>query len=1038
MFVKKLVEKASKKYGDNTINGLRAEDLDPHLAFHYGIPPGSAAMAYDPIQQILAIATNDGRIKLFGRDNTQALLQSEEAVPSKFLQFLENQGILLNVNANNKIEVWDVDTHKLCHVYTFNEEITSFSIIQRSFYMYVGNFLGDVSILKLDQRQRTLLHMPYRIPFLESYGNGTGSGDQISVMHILPQPMAETRRVFIAFRDGLLCLWGIQESKTIFSCGSTQLSSNPETREVVSACWVSTFGNKVAVGYSNGDLFIWAIPIISEKNVTVMGKKEIHAAPNVPFIKFNLGYKMDKIPITSLRWIVSDGKASRLYINGFSDSGAYSLQVIVLNDNSESRTIKLAFPLTEPCLGMEIISSFNDGNKQKKDTLVLLLKSGHLCLYIDSEIENFLLKSQSKYTPSLPNSITVKLPYYESRITAAKLYASSLSSSGATEEDNLILANKFPHFLSVDKRENLVDACTRFEGFAKTKKLYITGHMDGAINFWDASFPFLLIMLSIKPPQGKEANASSSSVTALHFDFSSQILICGDQGGLVRILSFKKEQLSSENMLSFLQGKQGSNYSIQNIKLKGAILSACVNTESKHLAVGTDKGYVFVIDIKGTSILYQKQFPTLIYSGTISLQFENCNHNGYVKNVLLIATEDSSVIAVEGDTGNDLSSNGIHTKKPSRCLLMQILDISPAGICTANLQEMNQEKYEKDNVTNLSVILLCSENAVRLYSLNQAVQGIKKVHCKKKLSGHCCFASVVYSHSSEIGLALLFSSGKLEIRSLPDLTLLRESTVRGFTNLSMKSLPISTGAICCSSEGELLMVNGDQEILFFTMLLQKAVDRNMDYIRKVYQRGVAMPLESCSYPINAPKEKKKGIFSMVVMGNKSKNKEENNADVSCSNTVEDLSAIFSTTNFQFADETLDTSAKNEELDIDDIDLEETRGDKPKGLNFSALNKQNLGRKFQEIRGILKPKSEEKLDAGKEKNEDEKVPGTIDQIKKKYGYATANETNVSSIAKDRLKENSSKLQDTGARSSEMHDTARSFSSMAKELLRVSQK
>lgn len=82
---------------------------------------------------------------------------------------------------------------------------------------------------------------------------------------------------------------------------------------------------------------------------------------------------------------------------------------------------------------------------------------------------------------------------------------------------------------------------------------------------------------------------------------------------------------------------------------------------------------VFVIDIKGASILYQKQFPTQIYTGTISLLFENCNHNGYLKNVLLIATEESSIIAVEEDTGNDLNSNGLHTKKPYRCLMMQIL-----------------------------------------------------------------------------------------------------------------------------------------------------------------------------------------------------------------------------------------------------------------------------------------------------------------------------------------------------------------------------
>ncbi|PKU79081.1 hypothetical protein MA16_Dca000425 [Dendrobium catenatum] len=1004
----------------NNINGLRAEDLNPHIAFHYGIPSGSSSMAYDSTQQILAIATNDGRIKLFGRENTQALLQSDEAVPSKFLQ------------------VWDVDVQQLCHIYMFNEEITSFSIIQRSLYMYVGTSIGDISILKLDQRERKLLRMQYRIPFMESYGNVIESGDQIPIAHILPQPMAETRsRVLIVFRDGLLSLWGIQESKTLFTCGSVALSSNYESRAVMSACWTCTFGSKVAIGYSNGDLFLWAIPVISEKHGTMLNKKEIHAAPNIPFLKLNLGYKMDKIPITSLRWVVSDGKASHLYINGFSELGNSSFQVIILNDNSESRTIKLSLPLTEPCLGMEIISSYNDGNKQKKDSLVLLLKSGHLCLYSDSEIENSLLKCQSKSTPSLPNHTIVKLPYYESRITASKLYGGFLSSSGPTEEDNLFLANKFSHFLSADKRENLVHVSTRFEGFAKTRRLYITGHMDGAINFWDASFPVLLLMLTIKPQQSEEGNASSnSSVTALHFDFLSQILICGDQSGLVRIISFKKEQLSSDNMFSFLQAKLGANYIIQTIKLKGTILSLGVNTESKHVAVGTDKGYVYVFDIKGASILYQKQFPTQIYTGTISLQFENCNHNGYIKNVLLIATEDSSVIAVEADTGNDLSSNGIHTKKPSRCLLMQILDISPDGVCTAHLQELNQGKVDKDKTINQSLILLCSEKAVRLYSLNHAVQGIKKLHCKKKLSGPCCFTSVISSHSSEIGLAILFASGKLEIRSLPDLTLLKEMTVRGFINSAMKSYPNSNGAICCSSEGELLMANGDQEMIFFSILMQKAVNRSLESISKVYKRGVIMQQES--FPnLNAHKEKKnKGIFSMVVKGSKSKHNEETVPEVSCSNSIEDLSNIFSTANFESTDEITNTSAKNEEideLDINDIDLDDTK-DKPKGLNFPALNKQSLGKKLQEIRGILKPKSEEKLNATKEKNEDEKSPGTVDQIKKKYGYSTGTELSVPAIAKDRLKDNSRKLQDTGTRSSEMQDTARSFSSMAKEFYR----
>lgn len=38
----------------------------------------------------------------------------------------------------------------------------------------------------------------------------------------------------------------------------------------------------------------------------------------------------------------------------------------------------------------------------------------------------------------------------------------------------------------------------QFSGFTKVKNLYITGHSDGAINFWDLSCPFFIPILSLK------------------------------------------------------------------------------------------------------------------------------------------------------------------------------------------------------------------------------------------------------------------------------------------------------------------------------------------------------------------------------------------------------------------------------------------------------------------------------------------------------------------------------------------------------------
>lgn len=92
-----------------------------------------------------------------------------------------------------------------------------------------------------------------------------------------------------------------------------------------------------------------------------------------------------------------------------------------------------------------------------------------------------------------------------------------------------------------------------------------------------------------------------------------------------------------------------------------------------------------------------------------------------------------------------------------------------------------------------SLLLLCSEKAAYVYSFTHVMQvnsvsscvrtmnskdflsdsivllffllsqGVKKVIHKKKFQASCCWASTFYT-SSDVGLILLFTSGKVEIR----------------------------------------------------------------------------------------------------------------------------------------------------------------------------------------------------------------------------------------------------------------------------------
>jgi hypothetical protein len=94
----------------------------------------------------------------------------------------------------------------------------------------------------------------------------------------------------------------------------------------------------------------------------------------------------------------------------------------------------MVLPLTEACQGMELVSGLSDPNKHKQSALVLLLKSGQICLYDDSEIERYLLHAQSRSPLALPNYSSVKLPYGDPSITAAKFYTSSPTAATSLDE----------------------------------------------------------------------------------------------------------------------------------------------------------------------------------------------------------------------------------------------------------------------------------------------------------------------------------------------------------------------------------------------------------------------------------------------------------------------------------------------------------------------------------------------------------------------------------------------------------------------------
>ncbi|KAF3634910.1 putative high mobility group B2 protein-like isoform 1 [Capsicum annuum] len=745
------------------------------------------------------------------------------------------------------------------------------------------------------------------------------------------------------------------------------------------------------------------------------------------------------------------------------------MKVVLLNEHTESRTVKVGLHPPESCLDMEIISSIPALRKNINNSLLLVAKSGQVYTYDDSLIERYLIQYQSRSPPSLPREVKVKLPIVDSSITVATFIVNNPYMLFSMDQDySSLIKDSIPLFpFERGQKDGTGSNSTQF---SKAKNVFVSGDSNGAINLWDVSCPNPLPIVSLTQQSEDNHSLSGVPLTALCLTSDLHILISGDQSGTVRIYKFKTEFFAPDtSFLSFQGSKKGSNpiQSIKLVKVNGAVLSISTSQDSKYIAVGSDQGYVVLIDSDSKTILYQTHIASELCTGVISMQFNTCSLHGFDKNILLVATKDSSVLALETETGNILSPSRVHPKKPSRALFMQILEgqeLSGRGLSISDGIDMI--KGNSDNIASKQpLVLLCSEKAVYVYSLLHIIQGIKKVYYKKKFhSSLCCWASTF--DTPEAGLMLLFSNGKIEIRrdkignddirakvgeirlgmmtfgprSLPELSLLKESSVRGLSLSPPKANSIADHSVCASKTGELVVVDRDQEMFFVSVSLQTDTFRFLDIASQVYDRDLVVEPGQISAP-TIQKEKKKGIFGSVFKDAKG-NKANNLPDAGVENarlSIEEMSALFSADNFPsltHSEEKLGRNENDADLDIDDIEIEDP-GEKQKGNPMvAALNKQNLTNTFQALKGkFMHMKVKADKAPVNDAPQDDKAD-TVGQIKKRYGYTASAEPGAAEATKSKLSENLKKLQGINIRSAEMQDQAKSFSSMAKEVLRFS--
>ncbi|KFZ14763.1 hypothetical protein V501_03070 [Pseudogymnoascus sp. VKM F-4519 (FW-2642)] len=130
----------------------------------YGINSQISTFAYDPVQSLLAVGTNEsqygsGQIYIFGRDRVQVTIKLSRRASVKELRFCADK--LLSLDTKNELTVWDLigGGKKICS-YTAPGIVTCLATDPMLDWAFLGLQQGEIVAFDLDRERAAPLRLP--------------------------------------------------------------------------------------------------------------------------------------------------------------------------------------------------------------------------------------------------------------------------------------------------------------------------------------------------------------------------------------------------------------------------------------------------------------------------------------------------------------------------------------------------------------------------------------------------------------------------------------------------------------------------------------------------------------------------------------------------------------------------------------------------------------------------------------------------------------------------------------------------------------
>jgi syntaxin-binding protein 5 len=280
--------------------------------------------------------------------------------------------------------------------------------------------------------------------------------------------------------------------------------------------------------------------------------------------------------------------------------------------------------------------------------------------------------------------------------------------------------------------------------------------------------------------------ASNSPVRSLRFTASGEVLAVGYQNG--QLASFDANQLS---IMFTVDCASGTNSPVVSLSNYNVVTSAAKANEQQKESLQSAKSPANVL------LSLTKDGHFTVHDSMNGLTINSCVLDQKQLSAISMYVIDGTSEEEQNQLSEDKFPSQGHIAKEE-----SVLDKKQTHTVDKSQKNTRQPSHSGGSD---SFLLVCCEDLVLLFSLPSLIQGSNKPLHRIKLAKHCCWSAVLTNIDGKAcGFILVYQTGAIELRSLPELAILAESSLMSLSRWSYKA---GMEKSMSSANGQIALVN---------------------------------------------------------------------------------------------------------------------------------------------------------------------------------------------------------------------------------------